>query len=89
MCLTGKDLILIDADCVCVQGVFTEMAEASELDMADGDDRDPETYDDGDFYQTLLKEFFEGKQDTGTNWYTVSVFVALYFLKISFSKKLI
>jgi hypothetical protein len=34
--------------------------------------RDPETFDDGEFYQTLLKEFFEGKQEGGANWYSVS-----------------
>lgn len=37
------------------------------------DDRDPETYDDNEFYQTLLKEFFEGKQESGVNWYSVSL----------------
>lgn len=36
------------------------------------EERDPETYDDADFYQTLLKEFVEGKQEGGVNWYSVS-----------------
>ena len=35
--------------------------------------RDPETFDDSEFYQTLLKEFFEGKQEGGANWYSVSL----------------
>jgi protein AATF/BFR2 len=30
-------------------------------------DRDPETYDDGEFYQNLLKEFLEAKQVGGSS----------------------
>ena len=40
----------------------------------DGDDeRDPETFDDTEFYQTLLKEFLEGSNaSAGGNWLSVS-----------------
>jgi len=49
-----------------------EGAEATDLAIKD-EERDPETYDDSEFYQTLLKEFLEEKQDSaGVNWYTVS-----------------
>lgn len=36
------------------------------------EDRDPETFDDTEFYQTLLKEFLEGSADGASgNWYSV------------------
>jgi hypothetical protein len=36
------------------------------------EERDPETYDDTEFYQTLLKEFLEGSGDaSAANWYSV------------------
>lgn len=44
-------------------------------EAADGlaEERDPETYDDTEFYQTLLKEFLEGSGDVAgaSNWYSV------------------
>lgn len=43
----------------------------NDLDQSQGEERDPETYDDNEFYQALLKEFLEGKQAGGVNWYTV------------------
>jgi hypothetical protein len=53
-----------------------EEYEAADQGIAAGDEiRDPETFDDGEFYQTLLKEFFEGKQEGGSNWYSVSMLV--------------
>ncbi|KAL4452760.1 hypothetical protein ABPG75_008422 [Micractinium tetrahymenae] len=33
------------------------------------DDRDPETFDDTEFYQTLLREFLEGSDAGGANWH--------------------
>lgn len=45
--------------------------ELSVLEEED-DRRDPETFDDTEFYQTLLKEYLE-KSDVGQgNWYSVS-----------------
>ena len=42
------------------------------IEAADGEERDPETYDDTEFYQTLLKEFLEGSGDAAAaNWYSV------------------
>lgn len=34
------------------------------------DERDPETFDDTEFYQTLLREFLEGSDAGGTSWHT-------------------
>lgn len=46
----------------------------SQASEAIEDARDPETYDDAEFYQTLLKEFLEGKNvdsgSTGGSWYS-------------------
>lgn len=45
-----------------------------EVILAVREDRDPETYDDTDFYQALLKEFLESKGDIGgANWYSVRI----------------
>ena len=44
-------------------------------DYEGDDERDPETFDDTDFYQTLLKEFLEGSGAAahgGGNWFSVS-----------------
>ena len=49
------------------------MCYVQDFNAEENDDaRDPETYDDGEFYQTLLKEFLEGKQVAGSvaNWYS-------------------
>ncbi|KAG7673911.1 hypothetical protein Ndes2526B_g02616 [Nannochloris sp. 'desiccata'] len=47
-----------------------ELEGADQGIVAGEEIRDPETFDDGEFYQTLLKEFFEGKQESGANWYS-------------------
>ncbi len=60
-----------------------EEHEAVDHGIAAGDEiRDPETFDDGEFYQTLLKEFFEGKQEGGANWYSVSMLLLFELARI-------
>lgn len=56
--------------------VLCDELAPQEHDHIDGepsaeDDRDPDTFDDAEFYQTLLQEFLEGSGTAGGgNWYT-------------------
>ncbi|PRW61539.1 AATF isoform X1 [Chlorella sorokiniana] len=48
-----------------------EEPAANSVDAKLEEERDPETYDDSEFYQTLLREFLEGSADAGgANWHT-------------------
>ncbi len=61
-----------------LQAEAREEGEAGAGGAYDGDDeRDPETFDDTEFYQTLLKEFLEGSNASGGgNWLSVSAHCA-------------
>lgn len=52
-----------------------DVAEANKDNEAafGGDEGDPETFDDTDFYQTLLKEFLDNSQAINNSMYTVSM----------------
>ena len=66
----------LQAEAVILEASGIDTSKPGAPAAYEGDDeRDPETFDDTEFYQTLLKEFLEGSgaaANGGGNWFSVS-----------------